>query len=53
MSLGWTIAIIVIVMGIIAGNILLLRYSAKMNPPKNSGGEMPKGNNAKWDDEDD
>ncbi len=53
MSLGWTIAIIAIVIGIIVGNILLLRYSAKMNPPKNSDGKMPKGNNAKLDDEDD
>lgn len=35
MSTGWFIVILVLVMGIIVGNILLLKYSTKFNIPKN------------------
>lgn len=46
MSTGWIIVIIAIVLGIVVGNILLLRSSKKFDVPK---GFTPK----KYDDEDD
>lgn len=46
MSTTWLIVIIVLVIGFIAGNVLLLRSSKKFNVPKDF---TPR----KWDDEDD
>lgn len=44
----WVWLIIVIVLGLVVGNILLLKHSANMKLPK------PKhDNNKNWDDEDD
>jgi uncharacterized membrane protein HdeD (DUF308 family) len=45
---GWIWLIIIMVLGIIIGNILLLKQSANMRLPK-----VTKDNNKKWDEEDD
>ncbi len=47
MSMGWVTLIIVLVLAIIAGNILLLRHSAKFRLPKDF---KPKDNTEKDDD---
>lgn len=45
---AWVILIIVVVLGLIVGNILLLKDSANMKLPKSK-----QNNNANWDDDDD
>jgi uncharacterized membrane-anchored protein YhcB (DUF1043 family) len=45
---NWIWLFIALVLGVIVGNILLLKQNAKMKLPKTK-----KNNNANWDDEDD
>lgn len=54
MDIGWIIAIVAIVLGIIVGNLLLLKDSAgfKLRNRKKDGTKV-KDNNANWDDDED
>ncbi len=50
MSLGWIIAIIVIVMAFIVGNVLLLRHTKTFNLPDDY---QPKSSKSKDEEDDD
>ncbi|GGW76133.1 DUF2897 family protein [Alteromonas halophila] len=54
MDIIWIIAIVAIVLGIIVGNLLLLRDSANFKlPTRNKDGSKIKDNNANFDDDED
>lgn len=54
MDIGWIIAIVAIVLGLIVGNLLLLKQSARFKlPTHNKDGSKIKDNNANFDDDED
>ncbi|RDV27554.1 DUF2897 family protein [Alteromonas aestuariivivens] len=53
MSLGWTILIILLVLGVVIGNITLLKYSARFKMPKSYRPPEHKQGTGFDDDEDD
>ncbi len=57
MNIWWLIGLIVLILGVIVGNLLLLKLSAKAkmkSPPGDaSKASKPSGNNANWDEKDD
>lgn len=54
MDIGWIIAIVAIVLGLIVGNLLLLKQSAGFKlRTRNKDGSKIKDNNANFDDDED
>ncbi|MEW9798236.1 DUF2897 family protein [Alteromonas sp. CYL-A6] len=54
MTTGWIIAIVLLVLGIVVGNLLLLKHSARLKiNTRRKDGSTVKDNNVNFDDEDD